>query len=361
MHLSPETLSLLALLPISLALPDNDVELGYLKCASAVIKTTHFPECTSSYKLDCFCEAAGGGSKATPSSGIIATTSGNRAWVYQLPPETEEICASFGVPRGEIPKYLCNDDAVPVSPRRGSTPMGRVEKPLLDCEEHFDGIEESSSGELEKRAIPLEGPRLLIPEHEPAPAASTPAKDDDANVDPEDPEEEKDEEKDQDLRDDRVLDEKKHAVYEVVTVTKTETRCSCAETATADAETASPAEESESEEKTSGALHGTHAAVATPSPASEEDTEIETETETETKRKPTGASSSVRVPSSPVGTAVAPTGVDAEREDEEEEEEDEEQGEKKPAEEMFHGGAVSTAFSKSVGVLIAVVAGFVLL
>ncbi|KAL3496866.1 hypothetical protein BJX62DRAFT_64269 [Aspergillus germanicus] len=359
MHLSPATLSLLALLPISLALPDNEVELGYLKCASAVIKTTHFPECTSSYKLDCFCEAAGGGSKATPSSGIVATTPGNRAWVYQLPPETEEICASFGVPRGEIPKYLCNDDAVPVSPRRGGTPMGRVEKPLLDCEEALDGVDESSSGELEKRAIPLEGPRLLIPEHEPAPAASTPAKYDDANVDPEDPEEEKDEEKDKDLRADRVLDEKKHAVYEVVTVTKTETRCSCEETATADAETASPAEESESEEKTSGALHGTHVAMATPAPASKDDTK----TETETKHKPTGASTSVRFPSSPVGTAVAPTGVDAEREEDEEEgeEEEEEQGENKPAEEMFHGGAVSTAFSKSVGVLIGVVAGFVLL
>ncbi|KAJ0423744.1 hypothetical protein BJY00DRAFT_309976 [Aspergillus carlsbadensis] len=348
MHLSPATLSFLALLPISLALPDNEVDLGYLKCVSAVVKTTHFPECTSSYKLDCFCEAAapGGGSRATPSSGIIASTAGNRAWVYQLPPETEEICASFGVPRDEIPKYLCDDEAVPVSPRRGSTPMGRIEKPLPDCEERFDGIEKASRGEMAKRAIPFEGPRLLIPEHEPRPpAAPAPAADDDTDRDHE---EEKDEEKDQDLRDDRVLDEKEHAVYEVVTVTKTETRCSCAKTATATAattKTGSPAEDPESEEKTSGALHGIYVANATPAAASEEDTE------TETERKPSGASSSVRVPSSPVGTAV-PTGVDAERE---------ENGENKPAEEMFHGGAVSTAFSKSVGVLVGVVAGFVLL
>ncbi|KAL2852709.1 hypothetical protein BJX68DRAFT_265589 [Aspergillus pseudodeflectus] len=341
MHFSPATLSLLALLPISLALPDNEVELGYLKCVSAVIKTTHFPECTSSYKLDCFCEAAGGGSRSTSSSGIIASTPGNRAWVYQLPPETEEICASFGVPRDQIPKYLCDDDAVPVSPRRGSTPMGRVEKPLPDCEEREDGIEESSSGEMAKRSIPLEGPRLLIPEHEPSPTAPAPETDDDTDVDEKD---EEDEEKDRDQRDGRVLDEKKHAVYEVVTVTKTETRCSCAEPATV-------AEDPESQEKTSGALHGTHVAVPTPAPASEEDTE--TETETERERNPAGASSSVRVPSSPAGTSVVPTGVDAERE--------EEQGEHKPAEEMFHGGAVSTAFSKSVGVLVGVVAGFVLL
>jgi hypothetical protein len=39
MYLSPATLSLLALLPISLALPDNEVELGYLKCAVRLLSS----------------------------------------------------------------------------------------------------------------------------------------------------------------------------------------------------------------------------------------------------------------------------------------------------------------------------------
>ncbi|KAL2854966.1 hypothetical protein BJY01DRAFT_243418 [Aspergillus pseudoustus] len=366
MHLAHATLSLstlLALIPISLTLADEKADLGYLKCVSAVIKTTHFPECTSSHKLDCFCEAAA--PRPSPSSSSIASSTADRVWTFQLPPETEDICASFGVPRDEIPKYLCNDSAVPVSPRRGSTPMGRVEQPLSDDEKRFDSVEEASSGGANqaKRAIQPEGARLLIPENEPignSPPAAAPAP---AHAvgkevgsknekEKEEEEEEQEEEKDQDMGEDRALDDAEHAVYEVVTVTKTETRCSCAKTTTTTGtETPTAAKETESspdsEEKTSGALHGTDVAVATHAP----DSELELETEADLQ--PTDASSSVRVASSPVRTPVTPTGVDAGRE---------EHGGDKPTGESFQGGAVSgKTFSKSIGVLLGLTAGFILL
>ncbi|KAL3466277.1 hypothetical protein BJX64DRAFT_284847 [Aspergillus heterothallicus] len=371
MHFSHATLplaTLLTLLPISLTFADEKADLGYLKCASAVIKTAHFPECTSSYKLDCFCEAAAPPNRQaspSPSSSSIASTTASREWAFQLPPETEDICASFGVARDEIPKYLCDDSAVPVSPRRGSTPMGRVEHPLRQDGEDFDGVEEASSGDEvnQKRAVQPEGIRLLIPENEPIgiplpapPAPALEAGDEAESKNHEQEQRQKEDEKG--MGEDRELHDADHAVYEIVTVTKTETRCSCAKTTTATAtgtETAEAAEETESspeseEKKTSGALHGTDVAVSTPAPDSKMD--VETETETDAGFKPTGASSSVRVASSPVGTAVAPTGVDAEREH---------HGENQTGAETFQGGAVSMTFSKSVCVLFGLAAGVVLL
>ncbi|KAL2818854.1 hypothetical protein BJX63DRAFT_44183 [Aspergillus granulosus] len=356
MHISNAAFSLstlLTLFPISLTLADEKADLGYLKCASAVIKTTHFPECTSSYKLDCYCQAAApASSRATPSpsSSAIASSTADRVSAFQLPPETEEICARFGVPRDEIPRYLCDDDAVPVSPRRGSMPMGRVERPHPEDTgdgDSFDGVEEASNSEV-KRAMPLEGPRLLIPENEPidTPLPAPPTSDDDVDNEGAG---DNDQKQDQDTGEDRVLDEMGHAVYEVVTVTKTEPQCSCAKTDTAtETETADSESSPEPEERTSGALHGTEVAVATPAA----DSELDTEAESESELKSTDASSSVRVALSPVGTLATPTGVDAERE---------ELGENEPAGEMFKGGAVRMTFSQSVGVLLSLVAGIVLL
>ncbi|KAL2863668.1 extracellular serine rich protein [Aspergillus lucknowensis] len=352
MHLSAATL--LTLLPITLTLAYKQTDLSYLKCVTAVVKTTHFPECTSSYKLDCFCEAASQPQALTNTSGTAGVPH-SRTGGFRLPPETEDICASFGVPKNEIPKYLCDDDAVPVSPRRGSTPMVRLEQPVrneveeneteteTETEAEIDELDGEQSTEVVKRAMQPDTPRLLIPENEPAPNTGA------ANYDGANESVTKDQEREpnrgliQDQNEDDE-DEEAHAVYEVVTVTKTETRCPCIETASR----ASTEPEVGSEGKTSGsgALHETEGAVATSAAVPGFNSES----------KPTDVPSPVRVASSSVTTSVAPTGVDAEKEHAGNEDSDDEEGE------AFQGGAVSMDGSRSViGVLMGVLAGAILL
>ncbi|PTU17609.1 hypothetical protein P175DRAFT_0526634 [Aspergillus ochraceoroseus IBT 24754] len=107
MHL-PSTLAAFNLVGLALAAQDNG--LGYMQCATAVVEDLSFPECSSSYKLDCFC----------------AASAGKDIGEMKLSPSAEEVCSKNGVAPKDIPKYLCDDANVPVSPRRGSTPMVRL-------------------------------------------------------------------------------------------------------------------------------------------------------------------------------------------------------------------------------------------
>ncbi|KAL4817972.1 hypothetical protein BDW67DRAFT_158267 [Aspergillus spinulosporus] len=198
----------------------------------------------------------------------------------------------------EIARYLCDDDAVPASPRRGSTPMVRMgqkkaqeAEPESDCgsthhkdrdDEETTSIEKSAS----KRSISPSSTRLLIPENDSA-AREVAVDDDDDN------------DKDKDDEEDRMAST--NAIYEVVTVIETRTECSCAKTDTpvhGDEEN----EENNTHMNMSGAMHGTQIAVAilpTPSQMSA----------THAAQSDSTSASSVRV----VSYVPAPTGVDAQQ------------------------------------------------
>ncbi|KAL4810015.1 hypothetical protein BDV18DRAFT_130122 [Aspergillus unguis] len=346
MHFPLKTLTLLGGLTLTLA--NDEKDLGYLKCASAVVKTTTFPTCTSSYKLDCFCEASARLNKSK--SILVSAVPSGSAWSgsgaqserphgpararVQLAPEVEEICVENGVPRDEIDRYLCDDGVVPASPRRGSTPMGRIESKDRDGRDGSDGLEN------DKRGISFDETRLLIPENgADADAAGTEGpkhEDQDRNATPED-------------------------IYEVVTVTitHTKTECSCAKTPEAGKVHGTPSsvfaeasptptpsrsledDDDEDDDSTmSGAMHGTQIAVAImPSPPSSSELGTGFGSESE----------SVRVASSSV--APAPTGVDAHNE----------HG-LTQGDDMFEGGAGINGISSTVviGVLGIVAAAFVL-
>ncbi|KAL4907989.1 hypothetical protein BDW74DRAFT_175775 [Aspergillus multicolor] len=324
MHLPLSTLTLLA--SLSLALADQEADLGYLRCVkanslprikSAVVKTTSFPSCASSYKLDCFCEANARLQAANARDGLASSAAAAPAPGIQLAPEVEELCAENGVPKEEIAKYLCDDTAVPASPRRGSTPMVRIGKQPQDSgestsksttenrgEESIESTGSKSSLSASKRSITPDSTRLLIPEND---TLEREVAVDNVNGDKKDATE-------------RMANT--NAIYQVITVTETRTECSCAKTATpvhgsaAVSQPSAPAPTSatsssendgddDNENNThinmSGAMHGTQIAVAIlPSP-----TQMSIAHAAETDDV---SASSVRVASSDV---PVPTGVDA--------------------------------------------------
>ncbi|PYH42364.1 extracellular serine rich protein [Aspergillus saccharolyticus JOP 1030-1] len=100
------TLLLLSTIPLATATASTDQELGYLQCASAIAQTYHSPQCTSPSALDCFCNAPF--DPAALDQGVL------------------EDCQGEGVDIGDIPRYICDDASVPVSPRKGSVPMVRL-------------------------------------------------------------------------------------------------------------------------------------------------------------------------------------------------------------------------------------------
>ncbi|KAI9371847.1 hypothetical protein BJX61DRAFT_484351 [Aspergillus egyptiacus] len=339
MHLS-HLLTLLGCLALVLA--EEDLDLGYLKCVSAVVKDFPTSNCTSSHKLDCFCEAQ-------KNSHHLYHDHRPR---FNITPEAEGICVKNGVPQTEIPHYLCDDNAGPVSPRRGSAPMVRLEprqeiEPIEDAEDVDDAAgllgysawddEYASSKEGEgwsdvydaavaaaaaedtdedevqgeergdltaiklKRAVVSDGMRLLIPEVEDggldvdADAASRNAgawsEEQDGNLgdyghhdEDEDEDEDEAQGEDEDGADG-------HDVYEVVTVTVTKTECPYEKTAEASGQS------SGSVSSKTSAVHGTQVAVLTSSGAPSKSGAEGT------------AASSVYAASS---AAAVPTGVDAE-------------------------------------------------
>ncbi|KAL4870943.1 hypothetical protein BDV12DRAFT_194857 [Aspergillus spectabilis] len=358
MHFTPLTLCLLGSLTLTLTRADNDADLGYMKCVSAVVKTTSFPSCTSSYKLDCFCEAQAQSQKqgeidenGNANVGFPGVSKPTRAQV-QLSPEVEEFCAENGIPKDEIAKYLCDDTAVPISPRRGSAPMVRFEAGGHDIPSSALHRDESEDDEKDdekevdendtmtsKRAIQPEMTRLLIPEN--GDETSTPNTETDETQSPEGANQEGSKEGEDHLA-------TANAVYQVVTITETRTMCSCATPTPSVAED----ETEESEEKTSGAMHGTEVGVLT------------TMSEPEA---PSSASASVHVASSSVvGAKAVPTGVDAEQHslkngEGEDKVEDEDKDADDDEAELFEGGAVSYGVSRSVIVgVLSIIAGFAL-
>ncbi|KAL4765402.1 extracellular serine rich protein [Aspergillus foveolatus] len=298
----PLQLSALTLLgSLTLTLAEQETDLGYLKCVSAVVRTTSFPSCDSSYKLDCFCEANAQleAANAKENRNGLTSASANTAPRVELAPEVEELCAENGVPKEEITRYLCDDTAVPASPRRGSTPMIRMgQKKAEEAESESDcgsahhterDDEETASirTSAAKRSISPGSTRLLIPENDSLEKEVAVDNDDD------DDKEDKDDE-------DRMAST--NAIYEVVTVTETRTECSCAKTAT-------PVHGDEEDEENSihmnmsGAMHGTQIAVAilpTPSQMSA----------AHAAQSDSASTSSVRVASS---NDPFPTGVDAQQ------------------------------------------------
>ncbi|KAL4741197.1 hypothetical protein BDV11DRAFT_213449 [Aspergillus similis] len=302
MHI-PLQLSALTLLgSLTLTLAEQETDLGYLKCVSAVVKTTSFPSCGSSYKLDCFCEANARleAANAKENRRGLTSASASTAPRVELAPEVEELCAENGVPKEEIARYLCDDAAVPASPRRGSTPMVRMGQITAEeaeseseCgssqykerdDEETASIETSAS----KRSISPSSTRLLIPENDSVEREVA------VDVDDDDDKEDKDDEGD------RMASI--NAIYEVVTVTETRTECSCANTATP-----VHGDEKDEENKTyfnmSGAMHGTQIAVAILPTPSQMSAAHEAQSDN-------AFTSSVRVASSNV---PAPTGVDAQQ------------------------------------------------
>ncbi|RDW86852.1 extracellular serine rich protein [Aspergillus mulundensis] len=309
---------------------------------SAVVRTTSFPSCASSYKLDCFCEA-------------------NKSEI-QLAPEVEELCEENGVPKEEISKYLCDDTAVPASPRRGSAPMIRTEEqPQGEPESEYTTEEDgecdeeasaSASTDTEtpvsasKRAITPNSTRLLIPENDTLEReVAVDGSDDDNKTETEDGM------------------ANTNAIYQVITVTETRTECSCEQTATPVDGSAAVSEplpaptsvdsddnhdaENNTDINMSSAMHGTQIAVAilpTPSQMS-----IAHAAETDDV-----SASSVRVASSDV---PVPTGLDAEQKHGAKQDD----GADIDAE-MFRGNAGVIGVSKEVVLgLIGVAAGVVLL
>ncbi|KAL4749933.1 hypothetical protein BDW72DRAFT_213790 [Aspergillus terricola var. indicus] len=332
----PLQLSALTLLgSLTLTLAEQETDLGYLE-------TTSFPSCGSSYKLDCFCEANAQleAARTKENRDELTSASASTALRVELAPEVEELCAENGVPKGEIAKYLCDDTAVPASPRRGSTPMVRMGQ---EKAEEAESESESECGSAQykerddeeaasiealasKRSISPGSARLLIPENDSVEREVAVDDDDDDDKD------------DQDDEGDRMAST--DAIYEVVTVTETRTECSCAKTAT-------PVHGDEDEENNthmdmSGAMHGTQIAVAilpTPSQMSAAHA-----------AQSDNASASVRVASSNV---PVPTGVDAQQKHGANEDGDAE---------MFEGTADVVGVSRGVVLgLFGVAIGFVLL
>ncbi|KAL4878677.1 hypothetical protein BJY04DRAFT_220957 [Aspergillus karnatakaensis] len=363
MHYTPLTLSLLGTLALTLTptFADKEADLGYMKCASAVVQTTSFPACTSTYKLDCYCEAQAQIQKQAhiDENGNTNLNLENIGTArVQLSPEVEAFCVENGVPKDEIARYLCDDDAVPVSPRRGSTPMVKFggtaayrqsytetyEEGPREDEKEEEGCDDDESGTAtSKRAVLPENTRLLIPENE-----ETATSDRDTKTEVEthpNPEiQETNEDNDKDDRGERIATA--NAVYQVVTVTETKTECSCA--------TPAPSAKVESNESDKDLLPGT--AVSAPETVA---TATETETDIETS-----ASASVRVASSSVVTAgVVPTAVDAEHafnDDNHEADVKDEEEVDDPI--LFEGCAISHMVSRGVIVgVLGVVAGVAML
>ncbi|KAL3482345.1 hypothetical protein BJX99DRAFT_252599 [Aspergillus californicus] len=302
--------------------PEKALDLGYLRCVSAVVKSTPFPSCTTSYKLDCFCELQG----KNPSSQVVSH-------------KVEDVCAENGVPRDEIARYLCDDGAVPVSPRRGSTPMGRVGK-MQGITPMFDPRKEMlDHNENEQRGLLPDTPRLLIPENEDETGESDSTTE---SIDTQDQDQDQNQDDDQDQTEKKKEEEEKYnieaetAIYEIVTVTMTETSCPCSSTA---ASTTAP----------NLRIHNTEAGdVSSPTSAAPGSTSESTGS----------ASGSVRVESSSVGTEdeAVPTGVDAERHGA-----DEDKG-KSGDGQMFTGAAAwGMAVSRDVVMLASILAGVVLI
>ncbi|BCS22161.1 extracellular serine rich protein [Aspergillus puulaauensis] len=340
MHLTLQTLTLLGSLSFTLA--EKSLDLGYLKCASAIAQSTEFPSCKSSYKLDCFCEAlkVGHGSTAR----------------LQITQGAEDVCAENGVPREEITKYLCDDTAVPASPRRGSTPMVRLsgqqeegqeqeqQKPNVENPEDSDkehgGCDEPETTPS-KRAIQPDSARLLIPQNDPEPDT----KSDEDNSEPDDEDKDKGDDKDGEERNAATNDEvDTNAAVAVVTVI--ETVCACDEEATAAPDSEHSPEtsavgEAETPEPTSGAMH-------------------ETEGVESSAAETTGdAVSTVRAASSnDAGATPVPTGVDGERQNGPNESDS-----ARPSGETYEGGAMVNGVSKGVMIVgvLGVVGGLVLL
>ncbi|KAL4794610.1 hypothetical protein BDV19DRAFT_389979 [Aspergillus venezuelensis] len=290
---------------------DSEAQLGYLKCVSAVMKTTSFPSWASSYKLDCFCEAQAqtrtlrdenGLPISSPSASAVASPAR-----LQLEPEVEDLCAENGVPKEDIARYLCDDNAVPASPRRGSTPMVRLGKANTsnsDSRKMEDRqLDDERQGEITGRSIDPNETRLLIPENDPSPS-----KDSDYAAA---------KETDKKEEEDRIAN--MDTSLETLTLTVTETVCACESEKTVDADVDSPsppaitsdsAEESESEPTATSVephpVHGTEIAVAILSSTAALPTPTSTEKDGYAK-----SSSSVRLSSSSVIVSEpVPTGVD---------------------------------------------------
>lgn len=200
----------------------------------------------------------------------------------------------------EITRYLCDDTAVPASPRRGSTPMIRMGQKKAeeaesksDCgSDHHKERDDEETASIKtsaaKRSISPGSTRLLIPENDSLEREVAVDNGDD------------DDKEDKDDEEDRMAST--NAIYEVVTVTETRTACSCAKTAT-------PVHGDEEEEENnthmnmSGAMHGTQIAVAilpTPSQMSA----------AHAAQSDSASTPSVRVASS---NEPVPTGVDAQQ------------------------------------------------
>ncbi|KAL5000282.1 hypothetical protein BDV10DRAFT_183605 [Aspergillus recurvatus] len=364
----PLRLSALTLLgSLTLALAEQEADMGYLKCVTAVVESTSFPSCASSYKLDCFCEAnaqlEAANSEANARNGLTSTSAFIGPSVntprIQLAPEVEELCAENGVPKEEIAKYLCDDTAVPASPRRGSTPMVRIgQKTAEEVESESESgcgsaqdkerdNEEMASTETSasKRSISPDSARLLIPENNSLEREV--AVDDDG-----------DDEGEKDDKEDRMA--KTNAIYEVVTVTETRTECFCAKTAmpvhgsaaassaAATPEPTSTDNDNEDDEENnihmnmSGAMHGTQIAVAILPTPSQMNAAHAADSD--------ASASSVRIASSDV---PVPTGVDAQQKHGANEHSDAE---------MFEGSAGVVGVSRGCVLgLFGVAFGFVLL
>ncbi|KAL4945456.1 hypothetical protein BDV06DRAFT_219289 [Aspergillus oleicola] len=291
---------------------DQKAQLGYLKCVSAVVKTTSFPSCTSSYKLDCFCEAQAQTQAREPryenSLPLPSSSASASAARIQLEPEVEDLCAENGVPKEDIARYLCDDDVVPASPRRGSTPIVRLGKSSAsgnDSRIQERQVDERLQGEehASKRSIDPSKTRLLIPENDPNPAPEP-----DANNDSQSQDSATADEGSRVASVDTNMEE-----AERLTQTVTETVCSCESEKTADAESPSSPTSEAPEGPTSietHPVHGTEIAVAILSSTAA----LPTPTSTITDTKKDGyakSSSSVRLSSSSVVVSEpVPTGVD---------------------------------------------------
>ncbi|KAL4965901.1 extracellular serine rich protein [Aspergillus stella-maris] len=355
MHLTThlKTLTLLGTLatchsPSAAQKTDSEAQLGYLKCVSAVMKTTSFPSCASSYKLDCFCEAQAQARTLRDENGLPIpsppTSTIASSARLQLEPEVEDLCAENGVPKEGIARYLCDDTAVPASPRRGSTPMVRLGKA------NTSDSDRDSRKQITERSIDPNETRLLIPENDPS---SSEESDDAAAKDTDRDEEDRITNIDTDLK--------------TFTLTVTETVCACESEKTADADVDSPSAptptsdstedpESESEPTTTSIephpVHGTEIAVAILSSTAALPTPTSTEKDGYAK-----SSSSVRLSSSSVIVSEpVPTGVDGTSN--EHGTNHEEPGSEEPsatdAADVFEGGAMVNSVYVSRAVVVGV-------
>lgn len=269
----------------------------------------------------------------------------------------QEANGTLKTAREEISKYLCDDTAVPASPRRGSTPMVRLEgqqeqeqeqeqeKPNPgnsgDSDKEHGGCHEQGTT-TSKRAMQPDSARLLIPENDPEPDT----KSDEGSSKPDNEDKDKGDDKDGEERESATNDtDDTNEAVAVVTVT--ETVCSCDEEATATPDSEhSPGTEAENEdeaetpEPTSGATHGTEGVESSAA-------------------EPTGVVvSSVRAASSnDAESTPAPTGVDGERQNGPKESQS-----GRPSGETYEGGAMVNGATKgAIFGALGVVGGMVLL